>query len=246
MSAAAARPAGVDASPFGVRSADGPIEAHVVRAGARPSLHGYDVHRDLARSTGSGEVAMLALSGELLDDASGRAAEIALTFCAVVSIAEAPVHAAVLTRRCGSPVANGISVAASALAEQARAELDDHAALVAWLEGGTGRVPAAFAAASTDDRTAVDDLRAALGDVGRADLVPAGSITLAAARLAVLFRLGLRDRDRLQAALVVARLPIALGEALAAPRDLRGYPGNLPRFRYVEGEDAGDGDEQAS
>jgi hypothetical protein len=246
MTAASPRAGGIDASPFGVRSAEGPIEAHVVRAGARPSLHGYDVFRDLARSAGSGEVALLALSGELLDEASGRAAEIALAFCAAVSIAEAPVHAAVLTRRCGAPVANGIAVAASALAEEARIELDEHVPLLAWLEHGSGLVPAAFRAASTSDRLAVEDLRTALGDVDRADVVPEGSISLAAARLAVLFRLGLRDRDRLEAALVVARLPVALGEALAAPRDLRGYPGNLPRFRYVEGEDAGDGDDQTS
>src|SRR5581483_9322042 len=70
------------------------LTARVVEAGGAPRIFGYDVQAGLARHYSFGEVVLLCLSGEVPPREVGRAFEIALSFLAPVSVAEAPVHAA--------------------------------------------------------------------------------------------------------------------------------------------------------
>ena len=76
------------------------LPAHVVTAGPAPRVHGYDVENDLARHYSFSDAIYLSLVGELPNDATSRAFEIALHFLAPVSAAEAPSHAAILARFC--------------------------------------------------------------------------------------------------------------------------------------------------
>src|SRR5258708_5243088 len=70
------------------------LTARVVDGGFRPRILGYDVQTDLARHYSFAEVVLLCLCGEVPTREVGRAFEIALSFLAPVSAAEAPAHAA--------------------------------------------------------------------------------------------------------------------------------------------------------
>lgn len=51
----------------------------------------------------------------------------------------------------------------------------------------------------------------------------------------VLFTVGFKRRERLEAAIMLARLPSGIAEALAErPTNFGNYPINLPRFAYTE------------
>ena len=105
------------------------LTARVVAPGDRPSIHGYDVQEDLSAHYGFGEVVLVALTGEAPTEAAGRAFGVALTFAAPASIAEAPTHAAALSRLCSAKPSSVSAVAAIGLAEQARHQLDELGAL---------------------------------------------------------------------------------------------------------------------
>lgn len=205
---------------------DGPVEgfafpatltARVVQPGPAPRVHGYDVQADLASRYTLAEQAVLAATGELPDDESGRAVEVALAFLSPSSVAEAPAHTALLARLCGATTSATIAAAALTLAEQAR---DLVGRFEAWrAEPGEGGSPEAIAR-----------LRAALPD-GFAPPPSAPSVELAA--LAVLHACGVRERDALETLVVWARLPTAAAEALAVrPASFREYPMDLPSFHY--------------
>ena len=101
---------------------DGPLEsgavfparltARVVTAGARPSVHGYDVEGDLARHYQASDLLFLTLMGELPSAAISRAFSVALMFLGPVSVAHASTHAAVVGRLCGTPTSSVFGVAA--------------------------------------------------------------------------------------------------------------------------------------
>lgn len=210
------------------------LRAAVVTPGPRPRVHGYDVEDDLARHHRFSDVVLLALTGELPDDAVGRAFDVALTFLAPVAVTEAATHAAVLARICAGSASAIAATAAIGLAEQARWTLDRHAGLLAWLEAGAkGALPEGAAARDDDDRTAVARLRSVLGD----DAPPllAADLSREAGAIAVLHACGLRTAEQLELALVVSRLPCTFAEALAAKRaGLRSYPMDVPHFAYEE------------
>jgi hypothetical protein len=126
-------------------------------------------------------------------------------------------------------------VAAIALAEQARVLLDEHADLLAWLQAPEGELPERHRANDATESAATARLRAALARTGfSAPGLDAGP-TRAAALLSVLFAAGLKDRANLEIALVTARLPSAMAEAMKVKvADFNQYPANLPRYLYEE------------
>jgi len=213
----------------------GALAARVVTPGARPRVHGYDVEGDLARHYGFGESVLLALTGEAPESSTGTCFEIALTFLSPLAVTEAPTHASVLARTCAGSAAAITGTAAVTLAEQARWLLARYAPLLAWLDADrSGELPEIARATHDDERESVSRLRQALAASGVSAL-PAEDFGRDAALLTLLHGCGLRTADRIEVALVVARLATCAAEALAVKRGaLRDYPMNLPPFSYAE------------
>ncbi len=223
---------------------DGPIEqgdwpevltARVVAPGDEPRIHGYDVQADLARHYGWLEVALLALTGELVDASCVQAAEVALGFLAPASVGQAPVHAGMVARLAGAADSSITAAAALTLAEQAGAMVERHARLLAWLEDRAGEPPADSLAGSAPDRRAARRLDGALR--ARGVRLPAleADLGLEAGILAALHHAGLRSPAAIGLAVTLAGLPCAVAEAQAVrPGDFAGYPMRLPDFVYEE------------
>lgn len=196
-------------------------------------IHGYDVERDLARHYGFSDVLLLSLTGELQDDGRRRAFGIALNFASAVSVASAPIHAAMLARLCGCRTSGVLSVATMALAEpieETFARVDEM--LRALDEGERIAWPDDFRAQGASERASVTRLSTLVGD---AVSVPAFSFdpSREIALIAVLRACGLRSAFSAVSALTVARLPSALAEASATkPADFRSYPMDSPKFVY--------------
>jgi len=219
-----------------VESRDWPstLKAKIVRPGASPAVQGYDLHEDLAQHYRFADIVLLALTGEL-DPAAGTALDVALRFACGTSVADAPTHAATLAKLCGSRVSGIASVAATGLAEQSRAILDEHERIISRLViGSLNGMAKDFVARSDEERAAVAALRSALGSfVAR---VPAigYDIRLDTAIIAVLLGCGLRQREHLEIAFTLARLPIACAEAFAAQTGaFKEYAMNTPAFVYT-------------
>jgi len=214
------------------------LTARVVDPGPVPRIHGYDVEGDLAAHYGFAEIALLALTGEAPERPAGRACGIVMSFLAPVTTRLSSVHAAGLARLCGANGTGIAGVAAVGLAEEARELLAAHEELLCWLDGGGAPpAPAAFLSAGGDEARRVEGLVRLLDRAGfDASRLP-GGLGLVPTLLAVLRACGLRDPERLSAALVLARLPCAMAEALAVrPLAFGDYPAALPPFRYVEDE----------
>lgn len=96
------------------------LTARVVSPGADPRIHGYAVESDLARHYRFSDVVFLSLTGELPTDEQSRTFERALILLSPITIAEAPSHAASLSRVCDASHSAVIGTGAIALAEQAR------------------------------------------------------------------------------------------------------------------------------
>ena len=213
------------------------LRTHVVTVGASPRIHGYDVESDLARHYTMLDQMVLALTGELPEEASAAAIDVALQFLAPVTAAQAPSHAAILARVCSGESSAIVATAALALTEQTRDLLDRHAAWLRWLSSPEGAAPSAAMANGDDDARAARRLRAAL-EARRAkfpESVKAHDLGREAAALAVLHACGLASRAVLEALLVTVRLPITVSEAFATePNSYRTYPLNLPPIVYEE------------
>ena len=221
----------LDVAPFPDR-----LSARVITPGARPRLHGYDVEGDLAQHYDATDLLILSLTGELPSPRTSAGARIALTFLAPISVAHASVHASALARLCGTASVATVGVAAIALAEQVRVLLDEHSALFAWLASTDGPLPGQYLATDPEDRASTARLRGALALTGLSfpelDAVPKRD----AALLIVLFRCGIKERAQLETAIVTARLPSTLAEAMAVKvTDFDHYPANLPRYLYRDG-----------
>ncbi|MGA7121368.1 MAG: hypothetical protein WBY94_14785 [Polyangiaceae bacterium] len=243
MSAEGVRRAGFAEAPASQRT--GPLDlgpwpdkltARVVTPGPRPAIHGYDVEGDLARHYSFAETVLLAWTGELPTAAQGRAFEVALQFAAPAPINEAPTHAAALARICSGTTSAIQGTAAVALAEQARVLVAEHTAWLDALGASTVRVAPEYRAASDEERACVERLRAALeGLLELPEL--AHDLSRAAALFAVFRACGLKSARHIECALVFAKLPVALAEAMATPaRSFRAYPLLLPGIEYVEGD----------
>lgn len=211
------------------------LAAHVVSPGPRPALHGYDVEGDLARHYSFAEVILLALTGEPPSPERGRAFDVAVVFASPVTVAEAPTHAAVIARACTASASQMQGVTAIALAEQARVLVEEHRGWIESLSAALpAELPAHLRAATDDERASVARLRRALA--GTID-VPALALdpSRPAALLATLHACGVTSPERIECALVWARLPVAMAEALATPpsRAMQ-YPLQLPAIVYEE------------
>ncbi|HEX2670970.1 MAG TPA: hypothetical protein VHM25_08860 [Polyangiaceae bacterium] len=213
------------------------LTARVVTPGARPRVHGYDVEGDLARHYQSADLLFLLLQGELPTPAISRAFSVALMFLAPVSVAHASTHAAVVGRLCDAPARSMFGVAAIGAAEHASWLLHEHRELLAWLLAPRGSLPERFRARDEADLAAVQRLTTALEPTGLSVPALAEGPSRDAALLMVLFAVGFHSRERLEAAIVLARLPSGIAEALAErPTNFGNYPINLPRFTYTESQ----------
>jgi hypothetical protein len=229
----------------GEQPASGPLDevswpdkltARVVAPGPPPAIHGYGVEEDLARHYSFAETVLLALTGNIPRAQQARAFEVALHFAAPAPIHESPTHAAVLARICAGTTSSIQGTAAIALAEQARVVVAEHHAWIESMSGAIESVALEHRAASEDDRASVQRLRRALG--GLID-VPALDHDVArwAAILATFYACGLKKAEQMECVLVLAKLPIAMAEALATPAgSYREYPVLLPPIAYSDGE----------
>lgn len=209
------------------------LDAHVVEAGSDPRIHGYSVREDLASHYGYAALVLLSAQGELPTDGAARTLEIALAFLAPISIAEAPAHATSLARLCGATSSAALSVAAVALAEQARDAVERHRPLLAWLDAPPSPLPVEFTAQGDDDARGVGLLRAAIAPTGTRVPILEHRPTLLSAILGTLHAAGLRTPEQIELAWLLARLPVVAAEAACVrPLAFRTYPMNTPVFRY--------------
>lgn len=224
---------------------DGPLEsgaafparltARVVSPGERARVHGYDVEGDLARHYQASDLLFLTLLGELPTSPVSHAFSVLLMFLAPVSVAHASTHAAVVGRLCGAPASSTFGVAAIGAAEHARSLLDEHAELIGWLRTQRGPLPEAFRGRGEADLASVQRLQQALATTGVSVPALAEGPSRDAALVMTLFALGFKRRERMEAAIMLARIPCAIAEALSErPTNFANYPINLPRFTYTE------------
>lgn len=212
------------------------LTAHVVTPGARAAIHGYDVEGDLALHYSFSESVLLAWTGELPTPAQARAFNVALQFASPAPVNEAPGHAALLARICAGTTSSIQGVAAIGLAEQARSVVADQRE---WIErlaevGPLAVPPEAQRARSDEERASVLRLRRALRGTIE---VPAltHDIGRAAAIVATFSACGLKRAEHVECALVLAKLPVVMAEALAIPEgNYRDYPVLLPPISYQE------------
>lgn len=223
-----------------MRYTDGPVEAQkwspVLEAFAidpgGTRVHGYDVETDLARHYRFTDVMLLALSGELPDDARSRAFEIALSFLLPMSIARAPAHATVLAGHCSGPPAVILATAAATLA-------DDIADLITVdigaLEASDEPLNERLRACSPEEHASVDRLRELLDGVLSVPLLARGP-KKELALLAVLRACGLDTPLRLSTAVTMARMPSLIAEASrrGLAEFIEKYPMDIPTVVYEE------------
>jgi hypothetical protein len=214
------------------------LTAHAVTPGDDPRLFGYSVERDVARHGRLSETILLSLRGELPTVEECRALELALTFLAPLSVAEAPVHAAVLGRLCGARSSAVIGIAALALAERARDTLEHCAPLLAWFEQSAAAFPAEFKATCDAERASVERLAEQFRSIAAEPHVFRHDPSRMAALLGVLRFAGLHRNEQLESAFVLASLAPALAEAFShAPGSFHEYPMRLPTIEYTEEPD---------
>jgi hypothetical protein len=211
------------------------LEAYVVTPGSDPRLYGYSVEADVAKSGGFTEAVLLALTGELPNEDQRRAFDVALTFLAPLSVAEAPAHAAVLARICGARSSATVGITALALVERARHLLDRYEPLLKWLERTNDPFPDACRARSDAEQRSVERLRTLLPPALRDAEAFRCNPDRTAALLTSLHFAGLRRTEQIEPAFVLASLAPAIAESFHRQVGaFRTYPMQLPRFDYVE------------
>jgi hypothetical protein len=211
------------------------LSARVVEPGPSPRVHGYEVEADLALFYRASDLTLLSLTGELPASFASAAFEVACMFLAPISVAEAPVHAAVLARLCAAPSSSIAAVAAIALSQQARELVVEHEPLLAWLRTGKGELPVRYRSEDQEQVESVARLSRALSAREFSHPVLAQRPTRFAALVSVLFACGLEQPAQLEAVILLARLPSTLAEGLAEkPTNFAGYPINLPAYVYEE------------
>jgi hypothetical protein len=208
--------------------------ARVVERGTDDDrVNGYGVLADVARNYSFTDLVYLGLVGELPTPVAARQFQIVMAAAAPVSVAEASVHAGVLARLSGAPIASALGTGLVIAADHARQVVENHAALLAWLDRPEHPAPESFRHGT--DRAWVANLAAALREDRPKTLDD--DFTRDAARLTVFHAAGLTTPDRIQAALVLAATVGVAAEALATgPEHLALYPVKLPPYRYVDDE----------
>ena len=165
-----------------------------------------------------------------------RAFDVALTFLAPTTVAEAPTHAALIARVCVATTSTLSGTAAIGLAEQSRFDLSRYAAFISWLNAPTAEFPADFVASSLEARVRVSAIKNAL--ITRGGVIPSQldhDLDETAALIAVLFACGLTTLAQVEVVRTLARFPFAMAEAFASPpAGHKEYPLMLPTIRYEE------------
>ena len=218
--------------PLGPGVLDGLTQAPqlVARAvDATPSddrLHGYAVIGDLAAHYQFSDLLYVAITGDTPDDRASALFRLALCAFAPASVRDAPTHAAVVSRVCAAPVSSALGIGMMIAAEEARDLVDRHLALLAGdAPAGAGETTEPWVATICDAVRAIDP---------QAQL-PRSDMTRDAASIAVLVLAGIRDPDRIVAAIVAARVCGIVAETLATgPQHFAAYPVQVPQFSYVE------------
>lgn len=209
--------------------------ARVVTPGAQPCIHGYDVESDLAGQRRFADLILLTLTGELPSEECALAFDVALAYLLPLSVAYAPTHATILARLSGASTSSMLGVAAVSLGEQARFTVDEHAELLQALNRSTSNLPAAAFSGDLEETASVERLEQTLCGLGVRIPRLQGGLSRMAALLVVLHYCGLTEREQLIAAIVQARFPAVLAEALSERvTNFRHYPINLPQFSYEE------------
>lgn len=193
------------------------LPALVASTGEHPRVHGYDLHRDLAHNYDFGEFIVTALTGVTPNEAWGKAVNKALVLLASTSVQHAPVHAATLSRRCGSDERAVMAAGLLGLVEEAWFQLSEYS------EGET-----------TNEVSAThDELFASLPDEVRGVLPKRSNGSVEQLAHEILTAAGLESKLQRMAAVCIARMPILAAEAHATPPgDIRNYPIKLPTYEY--------------
>jgi hypothetical protein len=223
-----------DLGPIDSREWPRELLAHAISPAPGPRLFGYDVERDLAAFYRFSDVIFLSLIGELPDEACSRAFEIALCFAAPLSVADAAIHAAVLSRLCGARPGGVFSTAGLTLAEHASNILEMANDVLASRESAaSGPLPPELRAADDGERASVASLARLLDGVLDVPVLaedPSRDVAL----VGVLRGCGFTSQFHLVSVLTLARLPSALAEASRTkPGDFATYPIDTPHFEYV-------------
>jgi hypothetical protein len=213
------------------------ITANVVDIGDGTSerrIAGYAVESDLAAHHDFVAVSFLALRGELPTPAERAAFSTALTLLSPTSVAESAGHATVLARVAAAPDEVVGAVIASAVGQDAKAEVASHAELCAFVDGA-GDAPASCI---TTDAAAVAryaEVVARSSTWFAAPLPHTPALTRVATAHALLAKLGLRTSLELHGVSLLARLPVLLGEARhVAIGSVTRYAARTPDYHYVE------------
>jgi hypothetical protein len=195
-------------SPVDVLPTPEKLTARVVDPKSR-RLHGFEISGDVARHYDFAELVLIALTGEPPSKPKGALFNELLVHASIVHVGHASVHAAVLARLCDAPPAGLFAVAALGVGQQSHRELG-----------------------ASDDADSAP----------LADVLQRHGVELAepresrAALLAAGFEAsGLAQRWQQEVALSIARLPVAMAEAMAAsPGDFGDYPIRVPAFEYED------------
>lgn len=215
------------------------LEAWVWAAGARPRVHGYDLHEDIARHFGFAELVLTSLVGRAPSPEEGQLFEVVMLFLSPAFVSESPAHAAVVARTSASRWPAVMACGSTVLAEQAHALVEQHAELLQWLDDPSLPFPESARCHDDEERRAVERFSALANDSTLSIPALAHDPTLFAAILAAAHRCGIGDAERMSTVIVVARLPAVLSEALRPAGKLRAYPMDLPHFTYRD-RDEGD------
>lgn len=213
------------------------LSAHVVDIGDGRSerrIAGYAVESDLAVHHDFVAVMFAALRGELPTAAEHAAFSTALTLLSPTSVAETAGHATVLARVTAAPDEVLGAVIASAVGQDAKAEVAAFADLCSFVDG-TSAAPVSCIA--TDD-AAIARYAAVVARSSSWFSTPlphTPALTRVATAHALLAKLGLRTAMELHGVSLLARLPVLLGEARhVAMGSVTRYATRTPDHHYVE------------
>lgn len=208
------------------------LQARVWASGARPRVHGYDLHDDIARHYGFAELVLTSLRGRAPSREEGSLFEAVMLFLSPTFVSEAPAHTAVVARTVDSRWPAIIACGSTVLAEQAHALVEQHAELLRWLDDPSGPFPEPARCHDDEERLAVARFASRAEQSTLSIPALAHDPTLFAAILAAAHCCGIAGPEAMSAMVVVARLPGVLSEALRPGGKLREYPMDLPHVTY--------------
>ncbi|MBD3277280.1 MAG: hypothetical protein GF388_03185, partial [Candidatus Aegiribacteria sp.] len=141
------------------------LKARVVTPGSGPRVHGYDARGDMLGRISFSDFIFLALTGELPEEKESAVLQRVMLFLAPVSVANAPVHATMLSGLCGSGSSGMAGVCAVTLAEQARWQVSMHGDLLDLLAKDGTVLPKDFL---VSDSAEAEDTECLIGSLAAA------------------------------------------------------------------------------